>query len=292
MNRKEIKRQGIFTIYKNALNTISVDNVDFVICPLCLNKFSNIEEFSLEHVPPDSQGGKDILITCKKCNSEAGRTIDSDLYRQDMSENLYSKIRKSNKIQISIFDVDINSSIMKNKGNKFDLRVAPRNNCLSNFGKFENIIKNSDLNQRPLKCKFKIKNKYDYNPFRASVSYLKSAYLIAFTQFGYRYIFREQIETVREQILNYETRIIDKFCASSNDRNDFTNSIVLIDEPLKALVIKFKTKYIFLPFLESVENFYEYISNCISDDIYLSGKFLPFPQKPEFIFDFLKYTKA
>ena len=49
-------------------------------CPLCVENyiiaFGNHKEataeFSLDHIPPESVGGKYKLLTCKKCNNDAG----------------------------------------------------------------------------------------------------------------------------------------------------------------------------------------------------------------------------
>jgi hypothetical protein len=51
------------------------------ICPLCLDKYIvllgndlNVNaEFSLDHIPPKNIGGTLELITCKKCNNDAGK---------------------------------------------------------------------------------------------------------------------------------------------------------------------------------------------------------------------------
>lgn len=75
------------------LNNFYHDNnrklVDFVyLCPLCLkNKIAILddnwlryeEEFTLDHFPPSSVGGKDTILVCKSCNEKAGKDFDFSL---------------------------------------------------------------------------------------------------------------------------------------------------------------------------------------------------------------------
>ncbi len=56
-------------------------------CPLCLRFFGerhlvNQEEnfLTIEHIPPESLGGKKGVLTCKECNSTHGHKLDSQLF--------------------------------------------------------------------------------------------------------------------------------------------------------------------------------------------------------------------
>ena len=50
-------------------------------CPLCLTVYSRDAlghgVFSDEHVPPASTGGRVLVLTCTRCNSTAGSTMDA-----------------------------------------------------------------------------------------------------------------------------------------------------------------------------------------------------------------------
>src|SRR5882757_594900 len=51
-------------------------NADCYLCPLCLRPMTNAElrdgTLTLEHVPPKSQGGSEVTLTCRECNHELG----------------------------------------------------------------------------------------------------------------------------------------------------------------------------------------------------------------------------
>src|SRR3954454_153888 len=60
------------------------------LCPLCVNNFIILLEqglipstdFSLDHFPPESVGGTLKLLTCKKCNNDAGRLYEAELVKK------------------------------------------------------------------------------------------------------------------------------------------------------------------------------------------------------------------
>src|SRR5260370_42156106 len=54
---------------------------DWYLCPLCSDTWLTVEEFgtgelTVEHVPPEVLGGDDLVLTCKKCNNDAGGRFD------------------------------------------------------------------------------------------------------------------------------------------------------------------------------------------------------------------------
>jgi hypothetical protein len=56
------------------------------LCPLCLNWFTDLDDLSLEHAPPRSIGGRHMAVTCRRCNSRSGHTVDAELRH---AETLY-----------------------------------------------------------------------------------------------------------------------------------------------------------------------------------------------------------
>lgn len=54
-------------------------------CPICLTSDAN----SREHVPPMSLGGGPLVMTCQRCNNEAGSRLEPDLL--DWYEHALSK---------------------------------------------------------------------------------------------------------------------------------------------------------------------------------------------------------
>ena len=79
----------LFCDQTKAITFITSDGVDFhildaFICPLCMN-IINVEDkdkITLEDVPPESVGGKPILVTCADCNNTLGGRVDNYLYNE------------------------------------------------------------------------------------------------------------------------------------------------------------------------------------------------------------------
>jgi HNH endonuclease len=69
-------------------------------CPLCLRLFprDQIDRLSLDHVPPESVGGKLKVLTCEECNNTAGAELDShasgvERFRQVLAGEAYPRVQ-------------------------------------------------------------------------------------------------------------------------------------------------------------------------------------------------------
>jgi hypothetical protein len=82
------RRESWFRSGVHAINCLIDDFGDQYVCPLCLRPFDHTAlhtELTIEHVPPESLGGKELVLTCRDCNSHAGHTIDAHARRQDVA---------------------------------------------------------------------------------------------------------------------------------------------------------------------------------------------------------------
>src|SRR5688572_24505180 len=61
-------------------------------CPICLHPFGiealtavlpEDKRLSVEHVPPESVGGKELLLTCTPCNNTAGTAVDAHAKKKE-----------------------------------------------------------------------------------------------------------------------------------------------------------------------------------------------------------------
>ena len=187
------------------------------ICPICLevidlSKFSENEFnkiISLEDVPPKSMGGKPILITCKQCNNICGHEIDVYLfnelkYRADIQ--LPSSV--SRKAKLKSGDNVLNATFKIKDDKNIFIELTQKNDPKKIKTHFEDI-KQSRVNWK-LDAQI-ILSDVKRNPTAANVALLKSAYLLAFQRLGYRYILNEELQIVRNQILNPKESLISRF---------------------------------------------------------------------------------
>ena len=187
------------------------------ICPICLevidlskfseNDFNKI--ISLEDVPPKSMGGKPILITCKQCNNICGHEIDVYLfnelkYRTDIQ--IPSSVGR--KARLKSGDNVLNATFKIKDDKNIVLEVTQKNDPKKVKTHFEDI-KQSGVNWK-LNAQI-ILSDVKRNPTAANIALLKSAYLLAFQRLGYRYILNEELQIVRNQILNPKESLISRF---------------------------------------------------------------------------------
>ena len=70
--------------FPEAARTLSPD--PFYVCPLCLTAFGEDAlrdgRLTRDHVPPENVGGHRLALTCKRCNNDAGRNVDSHMRRE------------------------------------------------------------------------------------------------------------------------------------------------------------------------------------------------------------------
>src|SRR5690349_23826815 len=97
--RRDAKREQFFSRGVEAYQRLSGDDKQYYPCPICLECFDrealDARNLTLEHIPPESIGGKPLCLTCKSCNDRGGHSSDhafAELKRfQSMNAALFGK---------------------------------------------------------------------------------------------------------------------------------------------------------------------------------------------------------
>ena len=210
------KRESIIEACSKQIETIpfvTSDGVEFhmadaYICPLCQHVYAIAHEaLTLEHVPPESVGGKPILVTCKACNNRQGS--DLDVYLMNalvISHNLKHLDTIPQKSRIAFNGVEINGQTTFSKSEGFKFMISPDNNNPIEFEGFMKEARNAKEGYE-IKLTANITNR-KRNTDLANIALLKSAYLMAFHELGYMYVLNPSTNVVREQILNPKQQLI------------------------------------------------------------------------------------
>ncbi len=219
------KRKKIFEKYtvnlrllveNGIINNIELEDRAFYICPICTDKFyeEDLSSYSnnmltLEDAPPKSLGGTADSLTCKRCNSICGHTIDFHLSERmrelDERDKLPGSIirgqfRKDGKMVYGELRIKENGIVQayhhKKANNESELekyidRVTPEEG--------KNIV---DFTPKPSRV----------DPKRLQIALIKSAYIMAFDKFGYSFILRSEYDRIREQLLNPDKEIYPLDC--------------------------------------------------------------------------------
>ena len=214
--RTKDKRVYILELYAKQIESIpfvSSDGVKFhmvdaFICPLCLHTYAiDNTELTLEHVPPESVGGKPILITCKACNSNRGADIDVCLMNElEIVHNINHLDTIPQKTKLTFNGVEINAQTTFSKTEGFKFMISPDNNNPIEFEGFMTEAKNAKEGYE-IKVLANISyRKRDYE--LANIALLKSAYLMAFHELGYMYVLNANTNIIRDQIQNPKKNVI------------------------------------------------------------------------------------
>lgn len=219
------KRKHLFDKYTNNLkllvenriiDNVALDEKPFYICPICVGKFyeedlvdTSYNMLTLEDAPPKSLGGTANSLTCKKCNSICGHTIDFHLTERmrelDEKERLpgsviRGKFKKDGKMVYGELRIKENGVIQayhhKKANNETELekyidQVTPEDG--------KNIVDFEHKSSR-------------VNPKRLQIALIKSAYMMTFDKFGYAFILRPEYNRIREQLLNPDDDIYPLNC--------------------------------------------------------------------------------
>ncbi len=206
-----LSKSQLFNIYSENLNLVSRSLFNDksckgqYLCPICLKIFllehlqSNHKLYlTEEHVPPKSVTWKRKVLTCNSCNTKQGGMFDSHL---PIAFKAKAFLRKEPRVELDT-NFTINNEI-KSAGTtaiteeggykiQFDpKRTSPKGNEL-----IKELLKEG--NRTPnINVKFKAGN-----PKNAIVSIIRSAYLWAFSELGYAFVFNPNLNSYRQLILN------------------------------------------------------------------------------------------
>lgn len=213
MTDGEKKRRAIFDKYATNLKLaaeigivdVSYVKKDMYICPLCLEEFSSPEDaetsLTLEDAPPKSLGGKAHVLTCKRCNNDAGRKIDFHLAER-LQEIEAHKFLPGSELKglVNIGGETFRVTIKVDEEGVMTAEHSYKNNHPERLDAAMKLIrKGNKLNLDYLKSRV-IPEKLEY-------ALLKTGFMLAFKMFGYSLMLDTCYGQIRDQIRNPEAQI-------------------------------------------------------------------------------------
>ena len=241
------------------------------LCPLCLDKYIvlfgndlNVNaEFSLDHIPPKSVGGTLELITCKKCNNDAGKyeaelekKIEYDAFTKKQLESTIENTR----FKISDVDGDYKSFVKISEDGVpiIDFPVNAKHQTPKLNGWLDNLDKTKDWT-----VTFTIPTPNEKKNLKAL---LKAGYLICFFYWGYEFAYSHNGELIRK-VLNDEEEYPMNGPAFSIEQNNLKSEV---NVPLGVGIIE-------KPF--ELQSYYVNIPVEKNNSSYIKTMLIPFPTK-------------
>lgn len=237
--------------------------------------------------PPDSLGGKELLLTCRGCNGKAGGNIDFEAKKRKAHDNLHDIIfgrDRCNEVKGAVLEipgVHLRIELSRSNGMTLIKPLGGRANPIDVIEQFKTLF--------AAQAQFKVKKVFNYDPRLANVSDLKSAFLLITAWLGYGYAFNSRLAIVREQILNPEEKLLgSKFVINTNDGEKLSESIIVVESPVPCFAVTFGLRAIILPSPDSPWNLYDLVGDFLEEGrVTFSGNEYPWPSGPLMLLDFV-----
>lgn len=266
------KKKKIFELYSQNLKWIKEKakgkfKTEFeygVLCPLCLDVFqekdlvpSRENHLTLEHNPPKSLGGKDNILTCKKCNNKSGHKTDVELLTYLLEKDFKSFSPNSkHRTKLSTKDgAKVTADLSFDENGKMTLNIQSK---YSNPKEYKSFIESEERGFFPIegefwkfatkKINFNMNLPDNGNMRLASIALLKIGYLLGFERYGHIFLFNQNLDKVREQILNPDKEIINETFWINYEFPEMFIGVNIINKPselicfLNTFVLKTKSR--------------------------------------------------
>lgn len=295
MSGKQVDRNSWFERGAKALAAVGPFEGDSYMCPLCLKVFSRaqIEQLSIEHVPPGSLGGSPLVITCRKCNNESGYKLDAHAAHYNDVLKLFSgKSGHFQPVRLSVGDAQVNA--LGSFGGGIVLFNSPDKN---KPGSKERLAEAFCNLRDPYNFIISYKPRAPISPFRANLSWLRAGYLAAFALFGYAFISRNIFDPIREQLEMPEEEALTHVGITIPKETGPDMALLVVNKPewLRSLAVKMKRKIVFLPLFDDLSCIYPTLREYLVRESTLnfnSRLVFSWPTEPEHRLDFASEEEA
>lgn len=208
MSAERIKQ--LYSLYAANLEAFQPEFKGVMACPLCRQFFgdNDLDKLSIEHVIPQSVGGRIEVLTCKKCNNTFGTKVDTHLGRQLQAQDFLSgdhagKLRQRVTGTQGRATVEVAVSKSDTQGMAVEIHLLRER---SNPAQLEQLLSSLKQGDTLLGFDFLGNDKPDIR--KARLSLLKSAYLLMVHYFGYGYMLTVPAALVHQQLAEPDQDLI------------------------------------------------------------------------------------
>jgi len=228
------------------------------VCPVCRQPFTEQAldggRLSIEHVPPQSVGGRELLLTCVDCNNTAGTKLDASAKtKEDVRRAMAGRADRPHRVKAAIGGITLNGQLHTNDGS-YSLTIP----------KHLNKPGTSEVLQQLARAGTSLTVEHEwYSELGARISWLRAGYLALVAMQGYKVVLDPAMDIVRKQILECDERRMITFVAEALQDVPLTIRRVLrvLDPPWhRGWTVQFGPYLVNLPSLGDM-TFYERLAN-------------------------------
>jgi HNH endonuclease len=171
------------------------------VCPICRTPFTvealDDGRLSKEHVPPQSVGGDELLLTCTTCNNTAGTKLDSAAKtKEDVRLAMTGRADRLHRIKATIGGITVNGQLQAKDGS-YSLTIPKH---LNRPGTSEEL-------RRVGRAGASLTVEHErYSELGARISWLRAGYLALVAMEGYKIVLDPAMDIVRTQIRECDER--------------------------------------------------------------------------------------
>ena len=170
------------------------------MCPICLAFFARTENLtrnvSVEHIVPDALGGRVTTLTCRQCNNTAGTQLDSHLVQRVRVEGKTKPILAG----VEFHGTKFRGQVYLPESTSDSLRIngIPKQSDPREIKGFFSLLDKGIWDGQELKLHLNL----GYVPAFSVAALVRSAYLLMFRLFGYRYVQSRSAAVIRKAIVD------------------------------------------------------------------------------------------
>ena len=179
------------------------------VCPLCDEPFRReavlTGELTTEHVPPESFGGRELLLTCRVCNNTAGTAVDAHARKRENIVEAKNGNPRQLAVRVGLLGVKL-QALLEPSPTGAQLKIDRDHNNPTAIASLQDA--GAIPAGTPLTIEF---SRERYSELRANISWLRSGFLALFSMLGYEFSFDPAIRIVKDQLRSPNHRLIDCF---------------------------------------------------------------------------------
>jgi hypothetical protein len=207
----------------------------YYACPCCLVGYPReavaVGILTEEHVPPQGLGGRGLLLTCVACNSNSGTNFDAHAVRRSEADDfLRGRVNGRVLPATSYADGIPLRGTAQWTDDGIQLFGVPKQNHpkvqAAHFEALDAFVESRNPNPNH---SFTVHTHFD--EARARISWIRSAYLVAFAALGWTYIFRDVMEPFRSQFKKPDTKILPTYILRNPSASPTERRVLLVNEP-------------------------------------------------------------
>jgi hypothetical protein len=251
------------------------------VCPICREPFTvealDDGRLSVEHVPPQSVGGRELLLTCTACNNTGGTKLDAAAKtKEDVRLAMAGRAHRPHRIKATICGITVNGQLHAKDGS-YSLTIPKE---INKPGTKESL-------ERLARAGTSLTVEHErYSELGANISWLRAGYLALVAMQGYKIVLDPAMDIVRTQIRECDERRMLTFVAIAQEDVPLTiRRVFRVLSPAwhRGWTVQFGRYLVNLPSLGDMTFYERLATNGLSAKVqHTTYEYVGWPIKPTF----------